>query len=150
MGTHFRERRSFVETPAGFLDRLDDMIEKLIAMRDDLDGDADFEMEPDDENGLNELYASQSQEVSDIWRGAIDHDDDEDGHDAEEGCDTENDKSDDEPSMGWSESESLTGALTAGNCLGEDEASDEDGDIADMPHDDDEREPSAAGTRDDR
>lgn len=50
MNTHVRERAIFVQSSPAFLTRLDAMIEELIAMRDALDGDADFEPAADDED----------------------------------------------------------------------------------------------------
>lgn len=43
MNQHVRERAIFVQSTPAFLRRLEDMIEELIAMRDQLDGDADLE-----------------------------------------------------------------------------------------------------------
>lgn len=171
MNTHVRERATFVQTTPAFLTRLDEMIEELIAMRDALDGDPDLEdghdaeadgadAEPalgwteqeakfgrygvndpgEAETGWNELYASQSQAADPLARGVGGEDDDEDTHDAEAY------RADDEASLGWAESESLTGDLTAGSYFGEDEDGEDDAYIADQPHDWNELEASAADT----
>ena len=50
MNTHVRERAIFVQSSPAFLTRLDAMIEELIAMRDALDGDPDFEPDAEDED----------------------------------------------------------------------------------------------------
>lgn len=44
MNHHVRERAIFAQCTPDFLDRLDDMIERLIELRDSLDGEADDEL----------------------------------------------------------------------------------------------------------
>lgn len=51
MNTHVRERAIFVQTTPALRRRLAQMVDDLIGLMDQLDGDADLEAEPDLEDG---------------------------------------------------------------------------------------------------
>lgn len=125
MNTHVRERAIFVQTNPAFLSRLEDMIEELIAIRDALDGDADFEPEIDEDDADFEptLGAPErpSWDTHEWARGSREDGEAEittptlapalsqdrphpDGYktpdDAEDGWDREDDTADEEPALG--------------------------------------------------
>lgn len=83
--------------------QMEEAVERLIAVLDSLDGDTD--LEPD-----NDAEQTGTETLGGGFRNSPFGDDDEDSHDAEAG------DADREPTLGWSEGESLTGQLSAGGC----------------------------------
>jgi len=135
MNTHVRERAIFVQSSLAFLTRLDAMIEELIAMRDALDGDPDFEPDPDNEESGDDEPTLGAPEAIELWemrhawaRGAT-HEGEAEvtigtacqhtsqeyfartyavPDDAEDSHDAEEDRADDEPPLGAPERHAAT------------------------------------------
>jgi hypothetical protein len=123
-------------------------IERLIDMLDALDGDENLEETGDVEPylGWPECGPQRLMEPGRYPIGPMN--DDREGEalwtDAGPQYELEEDRSDDEMTFGWAESQSLSGKLAAGFYGDQDECEEENehgGDICDHPHDDDEKEP---------